>query len=175
MNFCGPYDKQLAAQYRPFLLTPLLAGWEFRKQPAVSVEKAGWLALAKAQDWKLTAPIRRELLINKGTIVITDTNNLIQYVNGQFEQMTGYSRQEAIGRRPAFLQGEKTSRQTRWRIRQAIEQQQSVTERLLNYRKDQTPYWCQILIQPIVNQHQQVVNFIAFEEEVPFDESYVNA
>ncbi len=174
MNFTGPYDKQLAAQYRAFLLTPLLAGWEFRQKSTLLAAKSGWLSLAKTQDWLLTAPIRHDLLSDKWVIVVTDTDQIIQYVNPHFEKMTGYVSHEAVGRRPNFLQGEETSPIVRQRIKQAIEQQRSASERILNYRKDRTPYWCQIVIRPIVNRQKKVVNFIAFEQEVPADESYVS-
>jgi PAS domain S-box-containing protein len=174
MNFCGPYDKQLAAQYRPFLHPPLLAGWEFRQRPVLLAGNAGWRSLAKTQNWALTTPIRQDLLSDKWTIVVTDTNQIIQYVNPNFEIMTGYANYEAVGNRPGFLQGKETSQLARQRIREAIEQQKTVSEVLLNYRKDQTTYWCQIVVRPISNRQKEVVNFIAFEQEVPFNESYLD-
>ena len=174
MNFCGPYDKQLAAQHRPSLCTPLLAGWEFRQRPVLFAGEAGWRALAKAQDWALTAPVRHDLLSDRWAIVITDADQVIQYVNSGFEKMTGYANYEAIDRKPTFLQGEATSPQVRQRIREAIRQQKSVSEVVLNHRKDQSTYWCHLVIRPIMNQQKEVVNFIAFEEEVPFDEAYTD-
>jgi PAS domain S-box-containing protein len=175
MDFCGPYDKQLADQYRPFLRTPLLAGWEFRQKPLLLAGNAGWRSLAKMRDWALSAPVRRDLLSDKWTIVVTDTQQIIQYVNPNFEKMTGYANYEVVGRRPNFLQGEETSKSVRMRIREAIEQQKPVSELVLNFRKDRTAYWCQVSIRPILNKQKEVVNFIAFEEEVPFDESYLGS
>ncbi|RYF65560.1 MAG: PAS domain-containing protein [Cytophagaceae bacterium] len=174
MNFCGPYDKQLAAQHRASLCTPLLAGWEFRQRSTSFVGDAGWRSLAKAQDWALTAPVRHDLVSDKWTLVITDTDQVIQYVNSGFEKMTGYANYEAIGRRPNFLQGESTSPRVRQRIREAILERKSVSEVVLNHRKDQSPYWCHLVIRPIMNRQKEVVNFIAFEEEVLFDESYID-
>ncbi len=171
MNFCGPYDKHLAEQYQPILHTPLAAGWEFRQKPLLVAGSAGWRSLAKRNKWALTAPVRHELLSDKWTVVITDRDQIIQYVNPHFEKMTGYANYEVIGRRPGFLQGEATSKLTRLRIRQAIEQEKTVSELILNFRKDQTPYWCQVVIRPISNQQKEVVNFIAFEQEVSLDES----
>jgi PAS domain S-box-containing protein len=173
MNFCGPYDKQLAAQYQAFLPSPLLAGWEFRQKPTV-VGNVAWQSLAKTQEWALTAAMRRDLLSDKWAVIITDTNQIIQYTNSNFEEMTGYADHEATGRRPSFLQGEGTSQYVRQRMRQAIERQKPVRERIMNYRKDRTTYWCQVEIRPIVNRKKQVVNFIAFEQEIPFDESYID-
>lgn len=114
----------------------------------------------------MPASIRHELLRDNWAIVISDTDQIIQYVNPLFEAMTGYSSQESLGRRPSFLQGEGTIQRIRQRIKLGIYRQKTVRGRLLNYRKDQTPYWCQLIIRPIVNRQNQVVNFIAFELEV---------
>ena len=38
--------------------------------------------------------------------------------------------------------------------------------KLINYRKDGEPYWCDVRIEPIFNEQQKLVNFIAFEEEI---------
>ncbi|GAB4038659.1 PAS domain-containing protein [Spirosoma gilvum] len=166
MDFCGPYDKYLADHHRTFLQAPLLAGWEFRKNMFSTSSMPGWVSLAKTQGWKLPASIRHELLTDKWAIVVTDTDQIIQYVNIPFETMTGYSSQEALGRRPSFLQGEGTLPTIRQHIKQGIDRQKTVRGQLMNYRKDQTPYWCQIIIRPLVNRQQQVVNFIAFEQEI---------
>ncbi|GAB4027844.1 PAS domain-containing protein [Spirosoma gilvum] len=170
MDFCGPYDKKLAEQHRPTLLTPLLAGWEFWGKSSPVQGHTGWQAIAKANDWVLTKPIREGLRAETHSVVVTDTNQFIQYVNDHFERMTGYVYAEAIGRRPSFLQGQATSPTTRQRIREAIARRKSINGRLVNYRKDQTPYVCQVKIRPVLNRQKQVVNFIAFEQEVPVRE-----
>jgi PAS domain S-box-containing protein len=174
MDFCGPYDKQVANTYRVTQITPLWGGWEFRQKPALSTGTAGWLALAKTYDWELSAPVRRDLISGEWAIVITDTSQIIRYVNNQFERMTGYKNHEAMDRRPDFLQGVKTDPASRQRIRKAIDQQKIVDERILNYRKDQTAYWCHIIIRPIVNRQKQVVNFVAFEQEIQSDDRYIH-
>jgi len=167
MDFCGPYDKQLADQHRPTLQTPLLAGWEFWDRSSPLQGKAGWQTLAKVNDWVLTKFLREELLSGSQAVVITDVNQLIQYVNESFEKMTGYVSEEAVGRRPSFLQGQATSLATRQRMRDAIGKRKPINGRLINYRKDQTPYVCHVKIRPILNRQKEVVNFIAFEEELP--------
>jgi PAS domain S-box-containing protein len=169
MDFVGPYDKQAAKQHPPTLLTPLLAGWEFRPNLVLPTGAEGLMALAKVRNWQLTPALRQKLFNNKLAIIVTDRNQLIQYVNTHFEQMSGYSYHEMIGQRPNLLQGVGTSAEVRQRIRQAIAQQQSVDEWLLNYRKDQTEYGCHIRIWPILNHRQELVNFVALEQEVAPD------
>lgn len=167
MDFCGPYDKQLADQHRPVLQTPLLAGWEFWDRSSAWQGHTGWQTIAKVNDWVLTKFLREELSAGSQAVVITDVDQLIQYVNDSFEQMTGYTAEEAVGRRPSFLQGQATSLTTRQRMREAIKRQKPINGRLVNYRKDQTPYLCHVKIRPILNRQKQVVNFIAFEQELP--------
>ncbi|GAB3999840.1 PAS domain-containing protein [Spirosoma daeguense] len=165
MNFCSSYDKQLAKQEPPPVLTPLLAGWEFWQRSILSSDKAGWLSIAQRQGWVITKSILADLENEKWAVIITDSEQIIQYVNVQFEQMTGYVREEIIGNRPAMFQGQATSTIGRQRIREALTNRKPISGQLLNYRKDRTPYWCQIKIRPILNRQKQLVNFIAFERE----------
>ncbi|MDB6109690.1 MAG: hypothetical protein JWR69_1440, partial [Pedosphaera sp.] len=77
----------------------------------------------------------------KDAVVITEAEPLdepgprIVFVNEAFEHLTGYTPQEAIGRNPRFLQGPKTNRAARARIRRALETQQPIREQLINYTK----------------------------------------
>ncbi|GAB3886898.1 PAS domain-containing protein [Spirosoma agri] len=173
MDFCGVYDKQLSKQPQPVFTTPLWGGWEFRPKPDLLAGTAGWMALAKSHDWDLPAAIRHDLLSGDWAVVVTDLQQIIQYVNPQFERMTGYGSHETVGRRPDFLQGTSTDPVSKQRIRKGLERKKIVIERVLNYRKNQDAYWCHIVIRPIVNRQKQIVNFIAFEQETEFDESVI--
>ncbi|MFD2570062.1 PAS domain-containing protein [Spirosoma soli] len=173
MNFTGPYDKQVADQYKTARITPLWSGWEFGHKSLLANSAAGWLALAREKQWQLPAPLRHNLISGEWAVVITDTAQVIQYVNSRFEQMSGYASHEVTGRSPSMLQGNNTDQLTRQRIKRALEQQKPVDERLLNYRKDQTPYWCNVSIRPIFNRQKELVNFIAFEQETVLEDQLV--
>jgi len=99
------------------------------------------------------------------TIVITDTNQCIQWVNPGFKEMTGYTKKEAIGKHPKFLQGEQTSTVTKEEIRDKISKKESVSKQLLNYKKDGTTYLCDIKIIPLYNNNQEVTHFMALEKK----------
>ena len=43
---------------------------------------------------------------NSATIVITDSEGAIIYVNSKFTEMTGYTKDEALGQNPRILKGE---------------------------------------------------------------------
>ncbi|SFU45642.1 PAS domain S-box-containing protein [Pustulibacterium marinum] len=85
-------------------------------------------------------------------------------MNHGFTDMIGYSKSEALHRTPKFLQGADTSAQTKKRIKDNLAQNKPCKEVLINYRKDQTPYHCEVHIIPLYN--QQTTHFIAFEREV---------
>lgn len=76
-------------------------------------------------------------------IVITDATRpgtLIVDVNPAFEALSGYTREDVIGRTINVLRGKETDPAATARIQAAIDHGEDVTETLLNYRKDGTPY-----------------------------------
>lgn len=71
------------------------------------------------------------------------------YANQAFYDMTGYSEQEILGQNGRFLHGEKTDKQVSRKIRQCSESDTAGTFEIVNYRKDGTPFWNEISVQPL--------------------------
>ena len=88
-------------------------------------------------------------------VVITDANPLqtpqrqIVYVNEAFENITGYTRKEVMGRSPSLLQGQGSQRSEINRINAAIRTSQPVHAELINYKKDGTLFWIELDIVPV--------------------------
>ncbi len=102
-------------------------------------------------------------------IVIADAlekNMPLVYVNQAFTKMTGYSVNEAIGTNCRFLQGEKTDKNTIENIRSAIKNKEQVSEVLLNYRKDGTEFFNQLMLTPIRDHQDQVTHFLGIQLDV---------
>lgn len=59
----------------------------------------------------------------------------------RFLHMTGYSKEEVLGHNCRFLQGEGTDPAAVQQLRHAVRTGTAVCTRLLNYRKDGTPFW----------------------------------
>ncbi|WP_182199960.1 EAL domain-containing protein [Paraliobacillus salinarum] len=100
-------------------------------------------------------------------MLITDpkqNDNPIVYVNEGFEQITGYQREEIIGENCRFLQGEDTRNTDK--IRQAIENEQPIQIELKNYRKDGTPFWNSLRINPIYDESGRLTSFIGIQEDI---------
>lgn len=85
-------------------------------------------------------------------MVVTDPNradNPIVFANDAFIRLTGYAREEAVGRNCRFLQGPETDPEQVGRIREALAAGEGVDLEILNYRKDGTPFWNALAISPV--------------------------
>lgn len=97
-------------------------------------------------------------------VILTDPAKRILWVNEDFSRITGYTAMEAIGKVPgALLQGPGTEQDVVHRIRKGLQQKVSLKEQLTNYRKNGEPYLCRLVIHPIFDIQNQLINFIAFE------------
>lgn len=91
------------------------------------------------------------------------------YVNPTFEKVTGYSRQEALGRNCRFLQGSENdpdNDQPLSEIRAALKHGRDVSAVLRNYRKDGTPFWNDLYLSPIRNDDGQITHFVGIQNDI---------
>jgi len=93
-----------------------------------------------------------------------DDNPLV-YVNDAYEELTGYSVEEALGRNCRYLQGEETDPERLAELREAIDDEEPVTVELRNYRKDGTEFWNRLTITPIYD-NGDLVRYLGTQEDV---------
>ncbi|WP_033542323.1 PAS domain-containing protein [Planococcus sp. CAU13] len=96
-------------------------------------------------------------------------DNPIIYTNLTFEKLTGYSREEIIGKNCRFLQGSETNQDAVQQIREAIASTESVTVVLRNFRKDGTPFWNRLNIEPVTIENH--LYFIGTQTDVSIQEN----
>lgn len=111
----------------------------------------------------------RAIAASSNGIVITDatqTNNPMIYVNPSFERITGYSAAEVIGRDCQFLQGGDRNQIGVLDLHNAIQEQRECHAVLLNYRKDGTPFWNDLYIAPVFNDHGDLINYIGIQTDI---------
>lgn len=90
----------------------------------------------------------------------------IIWVNPAFERLTGYSPTDMLGRNCRVLQGPRTDRTVVARIHQALEQGLTVADTLLNYRKDGTPFWNQVVISPVYDADGRLTHHVGIQADV---------
>lgn len=99
----------------------------------------------------------------KVAVILTDANRRIQWVNQDFTLITGYSIEEVIGKKPSLLQGKGTKQTSIERIRKKLSLQAPFKDEILNYRKNGEEYPCRLVVHPIFDDDNTLINFIAFE------------
>lgn len=102
-------------------------------------------------------------------ITLSDPNmedNPIVYANEAFELITGYSREETIGRNCRFLQGDNPDREAVREIGNAIREQKSVTVTLSNYRKDGERFFNQFTIRPLFDRDGRLAYFLGLQHDI---------
>lgn len=103
-------------------------------------------------------------------IVITDIcreDNPVVYVNKAFEQNTGYSAEEILGRNCRILCGNDHDQETLPILRAAIDERESCRAVLRNYRKDGTMFWNELFISPVASGTDgEVTHFIGVQNDI---------
>lgn len=87
----------------------------------------------------------------------------IIYVNPAFEQMSGYSSAESLGRNCRYLQGNDTDQKGLLAIRTAIKNQTSGYAVLRNYRKDGSMYLNELFISPVRDGNGRTTHFAGIQ------------
>nr|WP_236551386.1 GGDEF and EAL domain-containing protein [Halomonas tianxiuensis] len=119
--------------------------------------------------------LERSIESSVNGVVITDARAQdcpIVYVNAAFERITGYSRDEVMGRNCRFLQGEHPEPAIRQRIRSELEAQRDIHVTLCNYRRNGTPFWNDLHISPVFDEQQEISHFIGILNDISAQREY---
>ncbi|MBR9984539.1 MAG: PAS domain S-box protein [Desulfosarcina sp.] len=90
----------------------------------------------------------------------------IVYVNPAFERMTGWSKQEIMGRSPRILQGRKTDHSVFRDLRERLIQGKHWSGQTINYRKNGTEFVMAWSIVPIRDKSGDVYRYLAVQRDI---------
>ena len=100
------------------------------------------------------------------SIVITDTDGRIQFVNAGFTRTTGYTQEEAIGQNPRFLKSGLTPMETFEEMWSTITSGRTWHGELLNRKKNGELYWETAHITPIVDADGRIAHYLAVKDDI---------
>lgn len=101
--------------------------------------------------------------------VITDArlpDNPIVAVNRGFCELTGYDREEIVGRNCRFLAGPDTEPDARATLRRAVSEGQPALVELTNYRRDGSAFLNAVMIAPVMGEDGEVAYFLGSQMDV---------
>jgi len=139
-------------------------------------EEADRIELELLNTGSSNDPFASAVRTTRMPMLITDPrqpDNPIVFLNDAFTRLTGYSREDVLGRNCRFLQGQGTNPDDIARIRSAIARREPIEIDLLNYRKDGTSFWNRLLISPVFDDGGELSYFFASQFDVSPDRNRV--
>jgi len=130
-----------------------------RKLPREVLEACGENPDLDQEDFNLVTSIQQ----SQHSFVITDPSlqdNPIVFASDDFLTLTGYSREDVLGRNCRFLQGQNTSKEKVDLIRKGVATGDDVSVTLVNYTADGTPFWNKLFVAALRDAQNNIVNFI---------------
>ena len=99
-------------------------------------------------------------------IFITDPDGIIEYANPAFEEITGYSRSEILGRTPSVLQSGETSTEYYETLWETILEGSVWRGEIVDRRKDGERYTAFQTIAPITDDTDEIEAFVAVQTDI---------
>eukprot|EP00891_Asterochloris_glomerata_P001990 jgi/Astpho2/1990/e_gw1.00038.317.1_t len=96
----------------------------------------------------------------------TTAGQPLVYVNEAFCRMTGYSKEECLGRNARFMQGQDTSSEAVANLRAAVQEGKDCSVEILNYRKNGDAFWNLVSITPVQDTAGKVMSFIGVHSDI---------
>ena len=110
--------------------------------------------------------LSRAMEQSPASVVITDKAGNIEYVNPRFEQLTGYSRAEAVGSNPRILKSGITPAETYSQMWQAISDGGEWRGELCNRRKNGELFWEFAAVSGLRGEDGEIEHYIAVKEDI---------
>jgi PAS domain S-box-containing protein len=100
------------------------------------------------------------------SVVITDPQGTIEYVNPKFCEVTGYSAEEAIGQNPRILKSGQTPEEVYQDLWETLDAGQDWRGELINKKKSGEFYWESVSISPITTGDGSVQYYLAVKQDI---------
>ena len=117
----------------------------------------------KEQEFKT---LSQAINYSPSTIVVTDSESRIQFVNPKFEETTGYKTVEVIGKNPRILKSGYHDNAFYENMYKTLTSGKVWTGELYNKRRDGTFYWESASIAPVYDNEKNLTHFVAIISDI---------
>ncbi len=141
----------------------------FSPAQAANLQRFAAMVMETLEARRATAPLATALESTASGVVICDPHKPgvpIVFANPAFCAITGYRREEILGRNCRFLQGPDTDPAAIAQMRAAVTRREPFRGALRNYRKDGTPFWNALNINPVFDDFGELVSFVGVQVDM---------
>lgn len=103
---------------------------------------------------------------SSSSIMVTDTEGRITFVNGAFSRTTGYSAAEALGRNPRFLKSGETPPEVHRDLWATLVAGRAWRGELRNRKKSGEAYWEEASVSPVVDRQGRTSHYLAVKDDI---------
>jgi two-component system, cell cycle sensor histidine kinase and response regulator CckA len=143
-------------------INSVVINWEGRAATLNFIADISANKIAEEELRKLTRAVEQ----SSSSIVITDTQGKIEYVNPYFCQLTGYSENETIGQNPRILKSDQTNPELFVEMWQTITDGREWRGEFVNRKKDGDLFWEFVSISPIKDEKGEITHFLGIKEDI---------
>lgn len=170
-EFALTYDRDVVARATHALVSRVAP----RETRLPVARRAAAVTAPRVPEITVTAPgaeglLHRAMAATSSGVVIVDMqlpDQPMVFVNRAFERLSGFPRDEVLGRNCRFLQTPDTDLAAVARIRSAIAEGRECRETVLNHRgPDQVPWWNELHLAPVTDSAGRVVQYIGVQDDV---------
>lgn len=88
------------------------------------------------------------------------------FLNSEFEKITGYKKEDMLGKNCRVLQGPDTDKKSISVIKNAIKTLKTQRIEIVNYKKDGTAFWNSLQISPVFDEHSKLTAFVGIQQDI---------
>ncbi len=100
------------------------------------------------------------------SVLITNVNGEIEYVNPKFAKTTGYTKSELIGKNPRIVKSGVQDTEFYTHLWDTIQSGQIWTGEICNKKKNEQLYWENVIISPIKTKSGEISHFVSIKEDI---------
>ena len=110
---------------------------------------------------------------NINAVIICDNSGLTEWVNDSFSKLTGFTKEELIGKKPGeLLQGEESSKEKILYLSQQIKKGLPFNCEIINYNKKREKFWVKIQGQALRDKKGEIVKYFAIQEDITLQKKF---
>lgn len=163
------FFESLADEKKEGSAVILLSESEYVEKIKGTVEKPIKKLFFENEFYKLSSIANQ----TKNSVIITDIEGRITYVNQSFLNLTGYEEDFVAGKKPGdFLQGKDTNPKTVEIMSKALAKLEGFEVDVVNYSKNGRKYWTNINCEPLLDKNDRIKGFFSIQYEISHQKEY---